>query len=74
MYAPSAAHELLFIETSSFLLAPFYLGKVTLTDCKSKFGTQVNGEKVLANCEVQLHHNDVIRFGHGPKDSTSVFR
>ena len=43
--------------------------QVVLTDCKSKFGTCVNESKLQPNEKVDLHHNDVIKFGQGPKNS-----
>ena len=40
-------------------------GVVSLTDCKSKFGTSVNGKKLGASQKVELCRDDVIVFGQG---------
>ena len=47
---------------------------MTLTDCKSKFGTAVNGKKIGANLKRELCRDDVIRFGQGPTPSRSQFK
>ena len=49
-------------------------GRVYLTDCKSKFGTSVNKRKLSANERVELHGNDIIKFGQGPIHNTSRFK
>lgn len=53
-------------------------GVVSLTDCKSKFGTTVNGKKLAASQKIELHHNDVISFGQrpatGPATAPSGFK
>ena len=47
---------------------------MTLTDCKSKFGTAVNGKKIGANLKRELCRDYVIRFGQGPTPSRSQFK
>ena len=49
-------------------------GVVSLTDCKSKFGTTVNGKKLEASKKIELHHNDVISFGQQPATAPSGFK
>ena len=44
--------------------------KVTLTDCKSKFGSSVNGKKLSANQKVDLFVNNELKFGQGPMTGT----
>lgn len=41
-------------------------GAVSLTDLKSKFGTTVNGKKMVASQKMELHRDDIITFGQGP--------
>lgn len=41
-------------------------GVVSLTDCKSKLGTVVNGKKLAASQKIELDPNDVLSFGQGP--------
>ena len=45
-----------------------------MTDCKSKFGTAVNKRKLSANERVELHSNDIIKFGQGPNHNISKFK
>ena len=59
------------LSISSVSLQP---GRVYLTDCKSKFGTSVNKRKLSANERVELHGNDIIKFGQGPIHNTSRFK
>ena len=41
-------------------------GVVTVTDCKSKFGTTVNGKRMGASEKIALRNDDIITFGQGP--------
>lgn len=50
------------------LLPPSSL-QILLVDCSSKFGTYVHNKKLATGEEVELHHNDVIKFGQGPSHS-----
>ena len=45
-----------------------------MTDCKSKFGTSVKKRKLSADERVELHSNDVIKFGQGPNHNISRFK
>ena len=40
--------------------------KVTLTDCKSKFGSLVNGRKLSSNQTIDLFVDSELKFGQGP--------
>ena len=45
---------------------------MTLTDCKPKFGSVVNGKKLSANEKVELFPSSELRFGQG--NATGTFR
>ena len=47
---------------------------VHVTDCKSKFGTVINGKKLGAGQKMELRRNDVVKFGQGPTAVTSRFK
>ena len=49
-------------------------GRVYVTDCKSKFGTVINNSTLTANQRLELHHNDIIKFGQGPSSVNSEFK
>ncbi|CAI8012351.1 Nibrin [Geodia barretti] len=49
-------------------------GVVTVTDCKSKFGTAVNGKRMGASQKLELKQNDIVTFGQGVPSTHSRFR
>jgi pSer/pThr/pTyr-binding forkhead associated (FHA) protein len=49
-------------------------GVVTVTDCKSKFGTAVNDKRMGASQKLELKRNDIVTFGQGAPSTHSRFR
>ena len=56
------------------VLSPSQSSTVHLTDCKATFGSHVQGRKLQPSEKVQLHHDDVIKFGQGQGPTSSKFR